>query len=467
MAEQPDIVISNSPDLINLSFGKNIFSFYDQNTTGAKATIQVWDNTLTTQVAELEQYPNSQGYYHFDLQNIIKNYTTPNYSIEGGTSQLKTVNDESFSFKVKYGYKGSTSFQQQGTYPNSGATDNCVVFGGRKNYDELEWNYTQFQPVVNGIIGCPVVGRQARALSEWTLSQQAGDLEGGYPYWVPSQSDLIYTMKKKRYDAFNLSFINSFESTVATPPTGCKNIKAFFITFYKGDTLYSQTIVENVTGNGGGPSTTVPLDANIVYPYDAITFKCGYPQFQSEHDNLITHYYVAGFTYKGSGCSGIETDYEEKPVTQIYRVDIVEDKCLDFEEVQVSWLNKYGFRDYWYFTKRQDTNINIRRNTYEQVEGSWNSDVFEVESYDRGENIFSQDITVTKTINTDFLSDYEASFLKDLYLSSDVRVKYGQGEWIPIIVTSNRWSEKTFRKDKLFQNTLNYREAHKINSQRG
>jgi len=102
------------------------------------------------------------------------------------------------------------------------------------------------------------------------------------------------------------------------------------------------------------------------------------------------------------------------------------------------------------------------------VEGSWGSSTFEVNSYDRGEKVFSQDLTIEKSINTKYLTDYEARVLKNLYLSPDVRVRYdGETEWIPIVITSNKWTERTFRKDKFFQYTLNYKEAHKINSQRG
>jgi hypothetical protein len=155
-------------------------------------------------------------------------------------------------------------------------------------------------------------------------------------------------------------------------------------------------------------------------------------------------------------------------MSAVYRVDNVIDACNDFAPVQLSWLNSLGFRDYFYFSKRTDESINISKNNYEQVEGTWGSDTFSVPKYSRGNTTFSQDLTTKRTINTRYLSDDEAQYLKNLFISPDVRVRYdGSSEWIPVTLTNTSWTERTFRKDKFFQYTINYDEAHRINSQRG
>jgi len=135
MAEEPDIIYSNTPKLLNLSFGKNIFSFYDQNITGTKCAIEVYDRTLTTKYGTFEAYPNVAGYYHFDLQNLLKNYTTPNYSPFDDV--LVTSDNETFEFKVNYGYVGASGFVNQGTYPSVSEYTNCLVIGVEK--DMTNW----------------------------------------------------------------------------------------------------------------------------------------------------------------------------------------------------------------------------------------------------------------------------------------------------------------------------------------
>lgn len=473
MAEQPDIIYSDTPSVVNLSFGKNVFSFYDQNETGLRAGIEVWDNTLTNKIGTFQAPPNSLGYYYFDLQNLLKNYTTPNYGAEAYTNDLFTANNESYEFKVKYGWVADSGvFQYQGTYPGTGTTDNCLVFGGRKRYDDLSWNNkTDYISEVAGIIGCPIVSRKQQALTDWTITKNISDLTGGVPSWVSSLTDTyVYNLEKRYDDELIFSFITNYEENVTYPaPTGCDGIKGIRLSFFNGDTQLNNIWIQNVEATGGGPGVNITSDRDWVYPYNAISVPTGPRNYLNEYLAGLTHYYVATYTYKGTGsCTAQGTYYSNTPTSYVYRVDIVNDKCNDFAPVQVSWLNSLGFRDYFYFSKRTDESISIRRNDYEKVEGSWGDSSFVVNSYDRGATTFSQDLTVNRTINTRYLSDAEAQYLKNLYLSPDVRVRYDDtSEWIPITITDNVWTERTFRKDKLFQNTLRYTEAHKINSQRG
>ena len=75
-------------------------------------------------------------------------------------------------------------------------------------------------------------------------------------------------------------------------------------------------------------------------------------------------------------------------------------------------------------------------------------------------------MTETYTANTKYLTDAESEYLKNLFISPDTRVKI-DGVWRPVILTSNTWTEKTYRKDKLFQHTIQFRLANPIETQRG
>ena len=471
MAEEPDIIYSNTPVLLNLSFGKNIFSFYDQNTTGLKCGIQIWDRTLTTKYGTFEAYPNTSGYYHFDLQNLLKNFTTPNYNPFG--TLFSTSDNESFEFKVKYGYVNAAgSFTEQGTYPSATEDENCVVLGGRKRYDDLNWNNRDnYVSAVLGFGGCPGTTRFSQALTDWNEPTPLSKLKGTIPDYVSDNFTEVYEIPTRLDDKNTISFYNFFDENPTFPlPTGCKNIKAVRFDFYGSNgNLINTLFKSNVTGSGGGPGSSIALDYDLVYPYNAISVNLSRQYFSTEYNSEPKYVYVSCYTYKGDGgCIATQTSYSNNPVSKVYRFNFEEDKCNDYPPVQVSWLNSFGFRDYFFFSKRTDETINIKRNTYEQVEGNWNGVTFDVNSYDRGEKVYSQDLTIEKTINTRYLSDYEARVLKNLYISPDVMVRYdGETEWIPIVITDSSWTEKTRRKDRLYQNTLTYREAHKINSQRG
>ena len=472
MAEEPDIIYSNTPSLVNLSFGKNIFSFYDQNETGFKAGIQVIKGDGSEVVGTFETYPNDSGYYHFDLQNILKNYTTPNYEAESYSSKLFTADDESYAFKVRYGWvSGSGTFNIQGTYPGTGQTQNCFVYGGRKEYYDLRWdNQSDYITTISGFLSCPVPSVRQRALTDWTITKDISKLTGGVPDWIPVTDTYVYNLEKRQQDELIFSFITKFNENISFPaPTGCDGIKAIRITFYDGDTEIYDDFIDNNIVNGGGESNSISTDRNWLYPYNAISFPTGRRNFVNVYNSGFTHYYLATYTYKGTSCGSSQGSfYSNSPMSAVYRVDNVIDACNDFAPVQLSWLNSLGFRDYFYFSKRTDESINISKNNYEQVEGTWGSDTFSVPRYSRGNTTFSQDLTTKRTINTRYLSDDEAQYLKNLFISPDVRVRYNnETTWIPVTITNTSWTERTFRKDKFFQYTINYDEAHRINSQRG
>ena len=469
MAEEPDIIYSNTPKLLNLSFGKNIFSFYDQNTTGTKCAIEVYDRTLTTKYGTFEAYPNVAGYYHFDLQNLLKNYTTPNYSPFDDV--LVTSDNETFEFKVVYGWVGPSGFVNQGTYPSVSEYTNCLVIGGRKRYDELDWlDEEKYVAKVFSAAGCNQPERLNEALTDWNEATPTTKLKGTIPDYLIDNK--VYEINKRYNDEYQLYFYSKYEENVSDPPTPSgRFIRAFRLTFYdKDDNLITNKYITNTTTNGGGPGVSPGAAYTMRYPYNVIGLNMGPSYHPDEYDDNIGYVYVSCYTHYGTNaaCPKTSTYLSEYATSWVYRINFIEDECNDYPPVQVSWLNKFGFRDYFYFSKRIDDSVNIKRNTYEQVEGTWGSSTFEVNSYDRGEKVFSQDLTIEKSINTKYLTDYEARVLKNLYLSPDVRVRYdGETEWIPIVITNNRWTERTFRKDKFFQYTLNYKEAHKINSQRG
>ena len=473
MAEEPDIIYSNTPSLINLSFGKNVFSFYDQNETGTKAGIQVIKGDGTEVLGTFETYPNPVGYYHFDLQNLLKNYTTPNYDAETYSTKLFTADDESYAFKVRYGWvnQATGQFNIQGTYPGTGQTQNCFVYGGVKEYWDLEWNnQSDYIIGLSGLLGCPVVYNKQLALTDWTIKKDIDKLTGGVPSWIPGTDTFVYNLQKREQDELILSFITKADKNISfPPPTGCDGIKAVRITFYDGDTETYDVWWDNTIINGGGEVNALNTDRNWLYPYNAISVPLGRRNFLNPYNFGFTHFYVATYTYYGGGlCSAQDTYYSNTPTSYVYRVDNVIDECNDFAPVQLSWLNSKGFRDYFYFSKRTDESINIVKNNYERIEGTWGSDTFEVPTYSRGNTTFSQELTKKRTINTRYLSDEEAQYLKYLFISPDVRVRYNnETNWIPITITDTRWTERTFRKDKFFQYTINYDEAHKINSQRG
>jgi len=108
----PNASLRNTPSDFNLSFGKNIFTLED--TGGATDQVKFGLNVLSgsttgTTVATLRQFENPSGTAHFDLQNILKNYTTPNPELQSITG-ITDGSYETFRFVGEIGHEIGGTF---------------------------------------------------------------------------------------------------------------------------------------------------------------------------------------------------------------------------------------------------------------------------------------------------------------------------------------------------------------------
>ena len=69
------------------------------------------------------------------------------------------------------------------------------------------------------------------------------------------------------------------------------------------------------------------------------------------------------------------------------------------------------------------------------------------------------------------MSDKEAELLKHLYQSAEVKVRFSEGpyqnQWVPVVINSLAYTEKTNRKDNLFQYTVKFTLASNQKAMRG
>lgn len=455
-----DVILSNTPSKYNLSYGYNVFSFYDNDQDPYRYFCQVY-NTSDVKVADVRQLPNQAGYGHFDIQNILKNFTTPSPSIEE-TLRLKSSPDEVFEFNIQYGMFDGV------TFTGTGVTNNYIVFNGRKPSNELEWDYEDY--IARGYnnpfggVDNLVITEFSEPLTDIPYDFSVGSLiTDGKPSWVGNNNEVYSTTIFPNQD-YTLSFINDVEALGGqTLPTYTNGINGFYIAVYNGNTQVLDTIIYNTTGNGGGPDVNLGDEIQPTDGYRVVSIQMG--QRNPLLNGLTyTHVYIKGFAWY----NGYSENQDKVDITDVFRVNIDDGQCNDFEPIEVSWLNSFGFRDYFVFQKRKNRNISVQRNTYQKVNSSWNSDIFQVEQYNRGESVYSQTIEDNYELNTRYLTDSEAEWLKNLYISPDVRIRFvGDTQWTPVVLLSDRWDERTYRKDRLFQYTLSLKTSNKINSQRG
>ena len=143
------------------------------------------------------------------------------------------------------------------------------------------------------------------------------------------------------------------------------------------------------------------------------------------------------------------------PVADPIIVNIIEPECNDFFPYEFSWTNSKGYKDTFTFNKRSDRQFTQNNNTYLQEYADYAGTSYSVNSYDKGNTVYSQSMKQVYTVQSRFISEAEAHLLRSLFRSPDVKVKWGT-VWFSVKLLNTTWTEKTYRKDKLFQYTVTY-----------
>ena len=415
-------------------------------------------------IADLRQTANAVGNAIFDIQNTLQNFVAPSpNNVEEigylGDELMNSVNESVF-YALQYGFETNGVVSIQGTSPLK------LAFGGTKEYYEVDYDATPYIPEVSQATGCTGIIAQGQPFTDLQTYRLGADITDGKPTWLLNNMR-VYDHYVTRDDMTTISYYNSFIGAFGN----VRSIDAFVFWQYAGNVLVSSDIVYNTTGNGGGPNVGSGQGLQPIYPYMAITCGTGPKNFQGFDAVATTHYYVATSAYQE--CTSINQDLTNDSLHYVHRFNIIEESCNDFPKYQFSWLNKYGFRDYYSFRKRKDRKVSIKRNEFLKEAANYNATSYDVNIYDRGTTVYSQLLPEEFTAFTNYMSDSEALYLQGLFSSADVKVRFNvapddqQYQWVPVSLLSTDYTEKTYRKDKLFQYNIRFALAHNLKSQRG
>jgi len=428
-------------------------------------------------IADIRQSPNRSGVAIFDIQNTLQNFVSPSKDNieELGYFGLDLSNSaaESVSYVLRASTETGGVVPAYPGDPGEWATSNILLdFGGKKEYFEVPYNTGPYIPALatSPVANCTTVFRPANVFSERFTGRRAIDIAAageGIPAFISGNTVKVIEQNVTVDDMTTTSFFNGVSGT---GPLLAQGIEAFVFYQYNGAVLLSTNVIYNQQSTGGGPQTATSQGVTPIYPFVGITAATGPKNFQDFDGSLVTHYYVIAQPY---GTCGNIPNISDASMFNPMRFNIVDANCSDFPEYQFSWLNKYGFRDYYSFNKRKDRTVAIKRNTYLQEAADYSSSSYNVNVYNRGTTVFSQALQENFTAFTDFISDEDAIFLESLFTSPDVKVRFnekggaGKYEWVPVSLMSTSYMQKTNRKDKLFQYDIKFKRAHNLKSQRG
>jgi len=414
-------------------------------------------------IADLRQTPNAVGNAIFDIQNVLQTQlkVSPNNIEETGLigNDLANSANESTPYELHIGS------ETNGFVTIDSISQTFFAFGGVKEYYQVPYNSDPYVPLIDQpSSNCTIILQQAQPFTDLKDFRLGGEITDGKPAWLTNDMR-VYDHYVTPNDMTTISYYNGIR---ASGPTSAQGIDAFKFEFFDNNVSFDEYTYYNITSNGGGPNVAPGDNVIPTYPNKAITLGTGpknFVDFQSD----CTHYYVSSHAY--DPC--FDTDLTDTSLHYVHRFNIIQEGCNDFPQYQFSWLNSYGFRDYYSFSKRKDRNIAIKRNEFLQEAADYNSAQYNVNIYDRGTTVYSQTLQENFTAFTDYLSDEEALFLQGLFTSADVKVRFNDAplserfKWIPISLLSTAYTEKTIRKDKLFQYDIRFKIAHNLKSQRG
>ena len=463
----PNIDLTKAPEKFNLAYGKNIVSLFDVQlpSTINRFYLRVKDLDDSI-IAQVKQIPNISGYAHFDIQNILKNKVTHNPAIET-TPRLTTAKNENWTFVIDYGFD-NTITDDGGTYS---------VLNGRKEFNEIEWNFTQYTPVIGGTVfgGIDILyfdtTTYCRALTDRHIkSKNYADITDGKPAsWLLQSATKVWFIDKYNQDDYTLTWLNDYRKT-SNPlyqdfHAFTNGINGFRFAFYNAqNTLIADTTQYNLTTNGGGPDTDLGDNIQPAGEYNAITLQTSALNSVVAAYPTAKYYYVAPVFNSNDPSVNLST----RVVGQPYRFNIIDGDCDDDNHIQVSWVNSFGFRDYFTFTKKNNYRITTEQNTYKQLDADWSAPTIEVNPYNRGERVFNKSRTTTYEATTRILTDAESQYLENLFVSPDVKIKtVDSKDWTPVILTNTEFDQRRYKYDKVYQLTITFRIANKKQIQRG
>lgn len=458
------VTITQQPDRWNLANIPNVFVL-DGLGSADQYVLQV---TIDGQpVSTYIQAQNPEGVAMFDIQKVLQSY-------------LRNVNTETtigfaptpgalVSYQVRYGSITDNIIGFDGT------TATFFALNGYDSYDVINWDSTDYIPdpiAVECISELPppvpvnaIYSRKYEWLTNWPTTQ-AG----------------MKTFKVRRDEYRSLSFFNIVKDFDQGQMWGA-NESPFFvkINYYNSAGSLLESDIRTITsvlglGNRTDCNDNTSALSDIedyvgtmgVGPWNIEMgpFTWTYPNQTKSYTIQLYSKNVCFQPYTIDDCDDLAS-LEDYLGFVIYEARFeIEDACTPFEPINVSFMNQYGIRDYYTFDRRNEQRTNTTRNNYTKVLGSWSDTSFTISNTDRGNIVFSSDISTAMQLSTYWMSDEESKWMEELFTSPSVAI-FQDGKWTPVVITSAEYQQKTFSRDRMFQHFITVEFANKKKVQRG
>tara|TARA_Y100001963_G_scaffold140039_1_gene206599 strand:- start:305 stop:1744 length:1440 start_codon:yes stop_codon:yes gene_type:complete len=461
------LTIEQQPKYNLLPVGQEIiYTIYDNTAISGNYKIkyiaEVYINNRSSnltatanRVAVLKATPNSTGRGIFDLRSILENYVSPDY--EGGvvhnstTSYFSQYNSTDYSDTTPHTIHQIDNFSTNRNsvryvkvrfkieYATS-ATGTVTTAAGDKDgntiliFNGVLYDTDIFKMDINGKFGFHL-GHKG------LIMNSSGD---------KFLTNAPTTQYIRLNDYMTLPFFSQYDDDFRVGNTGISHPSIHYIKiqfYYNGSTtgsLITKTISPSTGGHSGYMS-----DSNNKLQFAGV----GTGNLVGSGETLPTNweYYTV-----------VAHDRGDNLVSDTYKIYKQEDDCKGYETIRLTWLNKWGTWDYYNFTKRSTRQFTINRKSYKQINGTWNESKYKIQDHKGGAKYFGGSITEQISINTDYITESEAQWLEELFISTDVYILnqrstdstdegYLRKYIEPVTITDKALVRKTKANDKLLQ----------------
>ena len=159
----------------------------------------------------------------------------------------------------------------------------------------------------------------------------------------------------------------------------------------------------------------------------------------------------------------------DEGVSQVVTLNINDTNCWGFQPIRFTWINPLGGRDWFTFMKRNTFVQNATRATLYKLPGYWSAAAYSVKDNQPsryGATVFRMDLTNTWTASTDWLTERESAWLREMFASPSVFAYLpDRTEPVAIVIQDATYAVQTIRRENLFQYFVSFIEAIPDNTQ--
>ena len=430
-----------------------------------KATVYVSKKTSNivssaNRVGVFKVTPNGEGYGVFDLSPVLQNYVSPEYT--GGTVHNTNNIYNSQYNGVDYTENTPHTIHQIDDFSTN---RNCVRFVAvRFNIeaaDSATGNVTeQYNSntvadtllIYNGVLyDTDILNLNSTGSFGFNLDQAGFVMNSNTDKFLTNAPTTQYIREN---DYLTLSYFSQYDWDFTVGGTGITHpsVKTIQIQFYYNGSTTGSLITKTIQPSTGGHSAYMS-DSNTKLQFAGI----GTGNLVGAGETVPANWDY--YTVKA-------LDDNSNVISDTYNFYKQTEDCKGFETIRLTWLNKFGVWDYYNFTKKSVRTFNTKRKSYTQITGTWNTSRYRPDGHTVGKKYFGSNTKESITLNTDYITESEAIWLEELFISSDVYILeqrstdnasegYMRKYIKPTTITNSSHTRKTKANDKLIQYKFN------------